>query len=221
MPFVMTHLYIAYDIINTTSQIKNPSDFLLGAIAPDAVHFRKSYESDMKKASHLCVGEERWGWISNNEEWTENVFAFLDRNSSNANTDFIHGYCSHILADIQNNIKIWTPFKDSEQDALKDGMGSTLYHKEAKAVDYLLFLRDQRRKTIWSLLKKASGHDIENVAFKVEIEAMRDSILNEQYDNRPIADDSEHRYNTLSGMIQFIEEESKYIKELLYAERRG
>jgi len=49
MPFAMTHLYIAYNILSNTQQIKKPCDFLLGAIAPDSVHFRENYNSDIKK----------------------------------------------------------------------------------------------------------------------------------------------------------------------------
>lgn len=35
----MTHLHIAYNILSNTPQIKKPCDFMLGAIAPDSVHF--------------------------------------------------------------------------------------------------------------------------------------------------------------------------------------
>lgn len=69
MSFPMTHLSIAYNIFVNTSQIKEPGDFLLGAIAPDSVHFRDDFKSSMKKISHLCVGNEKWGEVTNNEEW--------------------------------------------------------------------------------------------------------------------------------------------------------
>lgn len=58
MPFSMTHLCIAYNILSNTTQVKNPYDFMLGALALDSVHFADNYNSDMKKKSHLCVGDE-------------------------------------------------------------------------------------------------------------------------------------------------------------------
>ncbi len=69
MPFAMTHLYIAHNIINKTPYLKKPNDFMLGALAPDSVHFRNNYVSDMKFNSHLCIGNEKWGSVTNNEEW--------------------------------------------------------------------------------------------------------------------------------------------------------
>ena len=32
-------------------------------------------KSDMKKVSHLVVGDERWGWV-NNAGWKENALTF-------------------------------------------------------------------------------------------------------------------------------------------------
>jgi len=113
MPYPMTHLCIAYNILNNTPQIKEPCDFLLGAIAPDSVHFRDNYESNMKKVSHLTVGDEKWGEVTNNEEWLENILIFLQESKYKYKNevDFIYGYCCHIIADIQNNKKLWTPFR--------------------------------------------------------------------------------------------------------------
>lgn len=41
----MTHLCIAYEVLSSIPQLKKPCDFLLGALAPDSVHFRNNYES--------------------------------------------------------------------------------------------------------------------------------------------------------------------------------
>jgi len=216
MPFMMTHFHIAYNILKTTPQIKKPGEFLLGSIAPDSVHFRKPYDSDMKKLSHLCIGEEKWGYLSNNEVWLDNVLDFLKRNKDGDNQDFFYGYCSHIIADIQNNIKIWTPFKLTEKEAMKNGMGATRYHQEARDVDYTLYLMKPERETIWNLIESAQGYDIPGVVYKSEIEAMKHSVMFEQYQNREAKDISINRYATLDGMKKFIEEESGYIRNLLY-----
>jgi len=216
MPFAMTHLHIAYNILNNTSEIRNPNDFMLGAIAPDSVHFREEYESDMKKASHLCVGYEKWGSVTNNEEWLENVLSFLEKNKDKEYSDFIYGYCSHVIADIQNNIKVWIPFKAENSDALKNEMGTSLCHKEANDVDYSLYLMQPEQKKIWNLLEKSSGYDIPGVVIKDETDKMKHSIMHKQFKNRQEADVSSNKYVSLISMKEFIEEESKYIKQLLY-----
>jgi len=75
-------------------------NFLLETLAPDSVHFHNNYNSDMKKSSHLCIGNERWGWVTNNDEWLNNVLAFLYNNKNSKEFDFIYGYCSRIVANI-------------------------------------------------------------------------------------------------------------------------
>lgn len=215
MPFAMTHLHIAYNILNSTTQIKNPCDFMLGAIAPDSVHFRDEYDSDMKKKSHLCVGEEKWGRTTNNQEWLKSVLDFLHKNRTVENTDFIYGYCSHILADIQNNIKIWTPFLLENKEDLENGLGS-IYHKESSDMDYELYLRSPHQKIIFEMIEDATGYDIPDVVRKDEINKMKDTILNSQYLSKKSVDVSCNKYVTLPCMEEFISVESQYIRNLLY-----
>ncbi len=217
MPFAMTHLYIAYNILSNTPQIKKPCDFMIGALAPDSVHFRDNYNSDMKKKSHLCVGDEKWGRFTNNQEWLENVLVFLQENKHLEEVDFIYGYCSHILADIQNNIKIWTPFLLENREILDKGLGS-IYHEESYDIDYALYLSNPKQKEIWEILEDAIGYDIPNVVVADEINKMKHSILHSQFLNREYADVSLNKYVTLSNMQEFIISESQYIKSLLYSD---
>lgn len=214
MPFPMVHLSIAKNILNSTSIIAKPDDFLLGSIAPDSVHFRSSYNSDMKKASHLCVGEKKWGQLTNNSEWSVNVLKFLESNLQSGNIDFIYGYCSHILADIRNNIVIWTPFRMEHQEELEKGIGSQ-YHKEAADVDYELFRTFVHRDAIWELLKKSDGCDICGVVNGVDIDAMKTNLLYHQFVKREPVDLSANKYVTVKNMLAFITNESEYIKEQL------
>ncbi|GKX30893.1 hypothetical protein SH1V18_33730 [Vallitalea longa] len=212
MPFAMTHLLIAHNIIKDTPQIKNPNDFMLGSVAPDSVHNRSNYDSDMKFKSHLCVGNEKWGRVTNNDEWAKNVLAFLDKNRNANNKDFIYGYCCHILADIQNNIKIWTPFRKSIEGNSEKG---NMYHEESYIIDYELYLHPERKK-IWEYLEKSTAYDINDIVKESEINLMKQRILGESYVDRESIDVSENEYVTLPNIIEFISEESKYIKNILY-----
>ena len=68
MPYTMTHLIIADKVKNKLckSNISLPQ-YYLGSIAPDAVHNRPGYISDWKKDSHLLLGDEEWGFMTNHE----------------------------------------------------------------------------------------------------------------------------------------------------------
>jgi hypothetical protein len=107
MAFTMTHLIISKNVFEIfTGHIENLSQFYLGSIAPDAVHNRANYNSEFKKASHLITGTEKWGFITENDDWKNNIIAFLNKYKKSANYDFILGYCCHVLSDMYNNINI-------------------------------------------------------------------------------------------------------------------
>ena len=215
MPYPMTHLCIAYNILSNTRQIKEPCDFLLGAIAPDSVHFRNDFKSSMKKISHLCVGNEVWGEISNNREWLENVLDFLKENINSEKVDFIFGYCCHIIADIQNNKKIWAPFRVANSDESQKG-NFNIFGQEGYTVDQILYLLNPNQTKIWETLENAVGFDIVNVVVGNEIDKIKNHILNIQFNDIEPTDLSSYKYVTLASMEEFISTESQYIKEILY-----
>ena len=74
MPYQMTHLIISERLYNFyNKKINNLPQFYLGTIGPDAVQNRNNFIEDNKKDSHLCIGNEKWGLITNNDEWKENI----------------------------------------------------------------------------------------------------------------------------------------------------
>ena len=169
----------------------------------------------MKKISHLCVGDEEWGKVTNNLEWQENVLGFFERNKNIEKVDFIYGYCTHVLADIQNNRKIWMPFISANKDELEKGYGS-MYHKEAAAVDHALYLLHPHKTEIRYMLENAVGFDIENVVVGNEINKIKDHLLYNQFNDSESEDLSSNKFVTLSNMQEFIITEARYIKGTLY-----
>ncbi|MCL1845377.1 MAG: hypothetical protein FWF77_05700 [Defluviitaleaceae bacterium] len=77
MAFPLTHLCVAW-------RINRNAQFLLGSIAPDAVHYRAEFMGESvknigatKKVTHLCpVSNERWGQVTDNDGWVECVKNF-------------------------------------------------------------------------------------------------------------------------------------------------
>ena len=214
MPFPMTHLLISHEIMLKTRKIENHSDFILGSLAPDSVHFRDNYSSDYKLVSHLCVGKEKWGSVTNNDEWEDNILLFIERNNKFISKDFIYGYCSHILADIQNNRKIYLPFREEVNEELKHGEKSK-YHHESSAIDNELSL-DNKISEIFKLLENSKTYEIEGLIYENELNKMKNRILFNQYTNVISKDLSKNKHVTIKRIRLFIEEESLYIKELLF-----
>lgn len=207
MPFPMVHLSIARNILGAAHHIKNPCQFMLGSIAPDSVHFRPDFNSDMKKVSHLVVGDERWGYVTDNAGWKENVLTFLDLMRDFEDTDFILGYCAHILADIKHNVEIWTPFRLEHQHELDSGQGSAL-HREAIEVDFELYRTCPERPEIWALLERAQAVDIPGIVRSSDIERAKSHLLHRQYLGRKPVDVSAYKYVTVKSMTDFVADAS-------------
>lgn len=212
MPFQMTHLHIAKKIYELNlDKIKNRSQFYLGAVAPDAVHNRSGYISDFKKLSHLCVGDEKWGLISNNDEWIENVLVFLKDNGNSDNYDFILGYCCHILSDIYNNKAVWTPFKLSYPEEQAKGYGG-LYHKESGMVEVALALKAENESDFWIYLEQSEAITLENIIFADEINEHKANIVHNWFKGKELQDLSSNELVTVQSTMKFIDEATEFIQ---------
>jgi hypothetical protein len=215
MPFQMTHLCIAEKIHEfAPAKIKDLPQFYLGAVAPDSVHNRANYISDYKKASHLCVGEERWGMLTNNDEWIESVLNFVRKNKNSDNYDFILGYCTHILSDVYNNITVWIPFKQKYQDEISKGYGG-LYHQESEKVEIELALTFQNKKEFWQHLEKAKEVSLDNIIFAEEVRKHKENILYRLYIGKERSDTSSNKIVTVRSTMKFIDDATNFVASRL------
>lgn len=207
----MTHLCIAEKIYQLyPAKIKNLSQFYLGSVAPDAVHNRANYISDYKKASHLCVGEERWGRITNNDEWIESVSNFVHKNKNCDNYDFVLGYCTHILSDVYNNITVWIPFMQKYQDEISKGYGG-LYHQESEKVEIALALTFESKKDFWQHIEKAEEVSLDNIIFAEEVRKHKENILYYWYKGKECPDTSSNTIVTVESTMKFIDDATNFV----------
>lgn len=203
MPFPMVHLCIAGEILKLNPRLKNHSDFYMGSLVPDAVHFRPDFSGDDKKSSHLCVGGEVWGKIFNNDEWADNVLRFYKEQKKNYSYEFVFGYASHILADIAGNIELWMPFTAKYPYELNNPWGSMI-HKEQYEIDSRLYFEMKDEKAIWESLGGAEGVEIPGIVSAAEMNRMIPSILNEQYSKRFPNSDFKFEFISVERMKAFI-----------------
>jgi len=205
MPFAMTHLIIADRLYGIFGQhIDDQPQFMLGSVAPDAVHNRAEYVSDFKKASHLCVGDEKWGYLTNTGEWTANVVRFAREHIGSGDKDFILGYCAHILSDIYNNMTEWIPFKARFPDEAAKGYGNA-HHQDSNRIDIELSLTHGDRDRFRQDLSLSKGVDLPGVIYSSEIEKQKDNILNVWYAGKERPDLSANRIVTYESMMKFID----------------
>jgi len=204
MPYTMTHLIIADNVSKVfTKHINNLPQFYLGNIAPDAIYNRANYISDYKKDSHLCVGDEKWGMITNNDEWKNNVINFLNNHKNSENHDFIVGYCCHILSDIYNNIALWIPFKQQYPDEIEKGRNNLML-RETNMIDIELALTHEKKDIFWSNIQQSAGVDLADIIYAAEIEKQKDNILNIWYADKERQDLTLNEVVTVEIIMNFI-----------------
>ncbi len=68
------------------------------------------------------------------------------------------------------------------------------------------------------MLENSTAFDVLNIVKEVEINQMKQSILQDQFANRESEDVSMNQYVTLSNIQNFIRTESVYIKNILFGE---
>ena len=172
MPYIMTHLIIAKNASGVFGKhINSLPQYYLGSLAPDAVHNREGFIYDYKKTSHLLVGEEKWGTMTNHDECKNNVIAFFLENKQSENHDFILGYCVHILSDIYHHKTITTPLMQKYPDKL-----GKLYREESTKLDIELALTYEGREDFWLNLAKANAVDLPGIIYAKEIDKQRHYI---------------------------------------------
>ncbi|MCL2200150.1 MAG: hypothetical protein FWB80_14655, partial [Defluviitaleaceae bacterium] len=140
MPFPLTHMCVAWRILekNPLPQ-KEAAQFMLGAISPDAIHYRAEYQGaemknigPAKKTTHLCpVSEEKWGQVTDNVGWEKII---RDFSRAHRGDPFAQGYASHTLTDLHNNSTLWKTFITNHPTEAAKGYASD-YYKDLKAID--------------------------------------------------------------------------------------
>nr|MCR5756223.1 zinc dependent phospholipase C family protein [Acetatifactor sp.] len=113
MAYTMTHILVAEKVLQYFNFQIDYATYILGAIAPDAVHANPNYTPKLKEKSHFFVEGAKWGEITKESdfvEWLDSTKEFYLLNCSKYDRDFFLGYIVHVLTDICSCREIYAPF---------------------------------------------------------------------------------------------------------------
>jgi len=215
MAFPLTHLVVAERVLAKHGvDDKSAAQFLLGSISPDAVHFRKEFMGTTmsnigatKKITHLCpISDEKWGHITDNNGWIDNVQVFL---CANAGDPFAAGIAVHVLTDIWNNKTLWHDFVTNFPDESAKGYNSE-YYDDLRNIDLRVYNELYTGSVMEQLFSCATPHGFAGLVETDELAAMRDSLLNKQYKNVPANPSTDYSYLTYQQMLNFIDEAAEF-----------
>lgn len=169
MPWPMVHFAIADQIAKG-----DPSPrFLLGSLAPDAIHVRGDVTREEKGSTHFV----RDGKLPDNERLRERGFFYLHQNADPEWQSYILGYVAHIYADVR-----WTNTVYEDFTRQVEGDPRTIrerYNEECGQLEWTLL----RTGTVhWQekglrRLRQATALAIEPLLTADEVEAYRDTKI--------------------------------------------
>jgi hypothetical protein len=163
----MVHLAVAIELSGLKNLSPSP-DFLLGCIAPDAIHMRPGFQPSDKPVVHL--------WDSA-DPGHERVRRLLLQQTGSAQPGFAEGYAIHLLTD-----RLWfetaiSPFQKCLPEGLSPQERRALYYQETDQNDFDLYHQSPWRAEVWQKLEASQPQDFAGLLSADEIARWRDRNL--------------------------------------------
>lgn len=174
----MMHLLIADKIYTEESGfIHSYGEFLLGSIAPDAVHAKENYTREVKDISHYRF---------NSKSPISHFDPFFDEYSTLENKDFVLGYLVHLLSDMIWYHSIRVPFKERFLQAPSHDMSmNEAYYADCKQMEELLLWEENARRII-NGITESSAYSLEGLIDAESVRAWKERLIFDYNNKRDI-----------------------------------
>lgn len=171
----MIYLLIADKIYTEkVGSIHSYGDFLLGSIAPDAVHAKKNYTREIKEISH-------YRFDSKSDISYFDTF-FYDYATSE-NKDFVTGYLVHLLSDLIWYHSVRVPFKERFRKApLQDKPMNEVYYADCEQIEQLMF-GEKNASYIMKAVNRSNAYSLEGLIDAENVTSWKEKLISD-YKNR-------------------------------------
>jgi len=166
----MVHLGIAFQLATQLDRLPS-SAFLLGSIAPDAIHMRVGADGAAKRIVHLNEPPDTM---------EHDAIRELLHRYSQMKALLLHfaaGYAAHLLADRLWNRTIIEPMQTRCAASMDAPTVRTLYYEETDQLDFNLYHRAAWRSQAWDLLDRAVAPDFPPLLTAQEVNLWRQKTL--------------------------------------------
>ncbi|MCB0112801.1 MAG: hypothetical protein KDD84_01870 [Caldilineaceae bacterium] len=166
MPLPMVHFAVAIDLYAALNQEISP-EFLLGSIAPDAIHLRDGWTQADKVITHFGLPYDYPDWAK-----IEPILArAVDAPSPFA--ALTAGYVAHVLTDQLWIDTVAIPNRDRIPAELSQDERRALYYRETDQIDFNTYRQAPWRPLVWDRLAAAQTADIDPLLTAHEIDRWR------------------------------------------------
>jgi hypothetical protein len=169
MPLPMVHLAIAVRLGEIWREVDSP-DFLLGCLAPDAIHARTGAGEAEKAVTHFRDAEGEFDLARIQDMFSENV------QKEGKLASFSAGYTAHLLSDHLWLTTVTARFKET-LGTLDFEVGRAIYYEETDQLDFDLYRRMEWRPRVWEQLRQTDAPDFLPLLTATEIDAWRNKTL--------------------------------------------
>ena len=189
MSYTMVHIYIAENVAKQIKRITDYPTYLLGAIAPDAVHARDNYDPSQKEKSHLFTDGLRWGKIREDTQvgaWTDSIRKYYSAHKDGPDYDFHLGYAVHLFSDVYSSRYFYAPLIKTMGGDIEKIKPQFL--KENFGYNYYLYLKYSKDHDLHAILNAGKpitsegGVTVEDIKKRVEL------LFKQEFAERDISD---------------------------------
>lgn len=169
MALPMMHLLIADKIYTEKiTLIHSYGEFLLGSIAPDAVHTKEDYTREIKDISHYRF---------NRKSHISCFDTFFDEYCTSENKDFVAGYLVHLLSDMIWLHSIRIPFEEKFLKAPSQNMSmNEAYYADCDQIEQLLFWEESASRII-EAINKSKAYSLEGLIDAENVKAWKEKLI--------------------------------------------
>lgn len=193
MPLPTLHLVLAQETA-ALAGISLSGRFLLGNLAPDAIHMRPGADRQDKNRTHLRV-----------PDWNASMERSRQLIAEHGEDPFLAGCALHILADAMWLAGPWKRFRQTLPEDIPEAEWRALYYRDTDALDRYLF-RQTAVHQLWSAALAAKPSDYADLVTAAEIDAWRKDRYAALQQSRRI---ETAKYITVGIMQDFIAEASQ------------
>ena len=217
MAYTMTHVLVAEKVLEYLDFPVDYSTYMVGAVAPDAVHANPNYSPKLKEKSHLFAEGLKWGEVTSDhelEDWFGFVKEFYINNHSRYDRDFFLGYIVHVLTDICSCREIYAPFYLSltEDDKVEK---KKQFSYESYVVNYYLFKEYSREKDLMQILNMGRSYSIPEVYDDSFSEDRSRQLLDFEFKSWDLESIGNHSIVTIENTRALLEHAPRMVWEML------
>ncbi|MBD0384791.1 zinc dependent phospholipase C family protein [Paenibacillus sedimenti] len=168
MPWPMVHFAIADKVC-----FGDPCPyFLIGSIAPDAIHARPGTTREDKGRTHFMEN----AIMPTITQIGHNAVRYFSRNNTPEWKAFVRGYISHVYADLRWTETLYAGYETNFHKGLTDIR--SIYNQEVSQIEFILMRSEAWTDCVISKLKDADAFSLTPLIEAVEINAYKDTKIN-------------------------------------------